>query len=104
MSEDEFDLGRLEGSAFEPFVETVFALQLGEEAHEVVLKKVEFSSPSHVASEERRAPFSLVFRFEGCVLAAGVYALSHTSGLSCDLFLSPFDGGEDWCHLEAVFN
>jgi hypothetical protein len=46
----------------------------------------------------------LVFKCETAVLPQGSYTLLHPQLPPCVLFLSPFQGGEQWCKLEAIFN
>lgn len=104
MSSDKIDVATVEAAVFEGYVDSVFNLQIGDEAVEIVLKKVESSSPAGAVNDEARIPFALVFQCETTSLPAGVYSLTHLSGPACDLFLSPFAGGENWCQLEAVFN
>ena len=47
---------------------------------------------------------SLAALEDEAVLPAQTYQVQHPDLPPCELFLSPFEGGEDWCSLEAIFN
>lgn len=55
-------------------------------------------------ARQKRVPFSIAFHCPSALLNQGLYKLTHENLPACEIFLSPFEGGEGWCKLEAVFN
>jgi len=99
------DLATVDESTFRPHVDSEFTLRCEAGEFPVTLMSIA-EYPDHRAEDERqrRKPFGLVFQCGSTVLAQGIYTVGHPDLPSCDLFLSPFDGGEGWCKLEAIFN
>jgi len=99
----EIDLATVEGSGFQPHVDSEFTLvREGENSLELTLLEVA-GYPDHSAGE-RRKPFGLIFKCETGGLPQGTYRLEHAECPAIDLFLSPFEGGETWTKLEAIIN
>ena len=103
---ENIDLATVEQSVFEPLVNSEFTLEFEDGSIPAVLTEVA-PYPAHSpdgASEPARKPFGLVFKCESASIVPGSYSVSHPELPSCELFLSPFEGGADWCKLEAIFN
>jgi hypothetical protein len=99
------DLATVTGSDFEPHVNSEFTLRWdGGECRVTLIEVAEYPDHRGARRSARRRPFGLVFRCAAGALPQGTYGLEHSHLPSCVLFLSPFDGGEDWCMLEAIFN
>ncbi len=99
------DLATVDDTVFRPHVDTEFTLRW--EDGEVPVTLIDVAEyPDHRAEDDhdKRKPFGLVFKCESASLPQGTYALDHPDLPSCVLFLSPFEGGERWCQLEAIFN
>lgn len=115
---EQIDIGTVEDSTFRPHLNSEFSIRSkpdvvdGEEAPEeqiIPLTLVEISHyPDHRDEDERfnqnRQPFSLVFKCDLGVLNQACYRFEHAELPPFDLFVTPIEGGEDWCKLEAVIN
>lgn len=99
------DLAELDSAVFKPFLNAEFTLCGASESFPVRL--IEISELPDNRTEDariRQNPFSLVFHCESAALKQGTYSLKHPELAPCIIFLSPFEGGNDWCKLEALFN
>ena len=111
MSEvEQIDLAAVQDSDFRPHVDTEFVIRGdGGEIADIPLTLIEVSEyPDHRADDERhnqkRKPFGLVFKCDVGVLAQGTYRFEHAKLPPLELFVSPFDGGENWCKVESIIN
>lgn len=104
MKEPMLDLATASEEDFRPHLESGFTAESGD-GREIELRLVEVAArPDHRSEPEGRSPFALVFQCDGALLTQGIYRLRHAELPNCELFLSPFEGGDDWCRLEAIFN
>lgn len=100
------DLATVTDSVFRPHLNSEFMVRAGEDA-QLALTLVDIAEyPDHRPEEasSSRKPFGLIFRCDAGVLEQGCYAIAHAALPPCELFLSPFEGGDGWCKLEAIFN
>lgn len=99
------DLATVDESVFRRHVDSEFTLGCEQGAFPATLVEVaEYPDRSAEDDRQKRKPFGLIFKCESAVLAQGIYHLAHPEVPALDLFLSPFEGGANWCKLEAVFN
>ncbi len=99
------DLATVDASIFRPHVDSTFTLHHG--ADRVLLRLTDIADyPERRAKDGAplRKPFGLVFHSEKALLVQGTYPLEHPELPACEIFLSPFEGGDGWCKLEAIFN
>ena len=98
------DLASVDASVFRPHVNTEFTLRSVAGAFPATLIGVdEQPGAQRELDSQKRTPFSLVFHCQSALLGQGMYTLNHAELSACDIFLSPFEGGDGWCKLEAVF-
>ena len=105
ISSEPIDLATLESTVFKPLLNSEFTLKGEEETFPATLMEIS-EIPDNRPEDDRlrKKPFTLVFLCETAVLTQGIYALEHPELAPCNLFLSPFEGGEVWCKMEALFN
>lgn len=104
-SSSTIDLAEVDCAVFQSLLNSEFTL-CGE-SESFPAKLIEISElPDNRTEDEciRQKPFSLVFHCESAVLNQGTYSLEHPELAPCVIFLSPFEGGDGWCKLEALFN
>lgn len=99
------DLAQVDRSVFQPLLDSECILRGETESFPVRLIEISELPDNRPADERiRKNPFALVFLCESAVLIQGMYGLEHPKLPPCNLFLSPFEGGDGWCKLEALFN
>lgn len=102
---DPIDVATTGGDRFLPFVGTAFrASQGGEGTTLTLLEVTEYPDHTPDGGPGSRKPFGLVFQCAAAMLPQGIYALEHPELGPCEIFLSPFEGSENGCKLEAIFN
>ena len=105
MSSKPIDLAEVESAAFQPLLNSEFTLRGETESFPAKLIEIsELADNPAIDERIRQKPFSLVFHCESAALNQGTYALEHSALDPCVIFLSPFEGGDEWCKLEALFN
>jgi len=105
---DQIDISTVDDSEFRQHLNTEFTISCeGEDVPDIKLLLEDISDyPDHREEDERqkRKPFGLIFKCGSGMLEQGVYRLEHSELPPCELFISPYEGGDGWCRLEAIIN
>lgn len=102
--QEPMDLASVNEESFRPHLNSEFTIQSDDGAIPLTLTEVTEYPDHRPEGASFRKPFGLVFKCEVGVLGQGVYRLEHAALPPGEIFLSPFEGGEGWCKVEAVFN
>ena len=96
---------QLELAFFEPLVNTIFAVTVGDEKIDLELIEAKEIATEAVPLEGGRTPFSLLFRGpEGAALEQQTFDLGHEQAGNLEIFLVPVQPDDKGPCYEAVFN
>ena len=90
-------------ATFQSRLNEQFTLAVDDTTTQVLELVAARESPTTPGFEGPRAPFSVVFRSPGPVLAQRTYRLQHAELGAFDLFIVPIAQGPDGVRYEAVF-
>lgn len=102
---ESIDLATITSAHFEPFLNSEFTLVCDDGRFQIALIEVtDLSGPNSPNTTRNRKSFSMVFHSNTALFNQGIYTIEHPDLAPMSIFLSPFEGGEGRCKLEAIFN